>query len=24
VDIRGQNEYECLVWPRTRVDQAPC
>ena len=24
VDIRGQNEYECLVWPRTRVDEAPC
>ena len=24
VDIRGQNEYECLLWPKTRVDQAPC
>ena len=24
VDIKGQNEYECLVWPRTRVDEAPC
>ena len=24
VDIKGQNEYQCLIWPRTRVDEAPC
>ena len=24
VDIRGQNEYQCIQFPQTRVDEAPC